>query len=355
MNWQSLSAAIPIAFVVPILYLYGGNIETEEMAAGQMEETFSLNSTFLKEVEQEQNETVNLSPRETEQQMQKQQQARNNNLHPLLESAPMVVSQDNAYVVWGTNETGNWEIMFRASDDEGLTFGDKINLSNSTETDSQNPELIAAGDKVLVSWQERSMTNGTSEYVLRTSDDGGMTFGPSMQLSSDGPIGDRKLDFFTYEDSEYGTQIGYPREWEIDEEGADDPSDGAGDLAGFYSPLENRLDDYRERLWLSVDTLQDRNMTVEEYRTEVINNKNSTLRDFNLLDSDTESIVLSGYPAYRVVSTQSVDEDRIVKQMETGTLVGDRVYYLIYYAEEDKYEDYLPIIQDMIDSFEITG
>jgi hypothetical protein len=28
--------------------------------------------------------------------------------------------------------------MFRASNDGGATFGDKINLSNSTDTESQN-------------------------------------------------------------------------------------------------------------------------------------------------------------------------------------------------------------------------
>jgi hypothetical protein len=43
--------------------------------------------------------------------------------------APMAASQDgnNVYVVWWTNRSGNWEVMFRASNDGGQTFGDKIN------------------------------------------------------------------------------------------------------------------------------------------------------------------------------------------------------------------------------------
>ena len=54
--------------------------------------------------------------------------------------ALMAVSQDenNVYVVWWTNKSENWEVMFRASNDGGATFGDKINLSNSTDTESQN-------------------------------------------------------------------------------------------------------------------------------------------------------------------------------------------------------------------------
>ncbi|HET6715922.1 MAG TPA: hypothetical protein VFG90_02240 [Nitrososphaeraceae archaeon] len=52
--------------------------------------------------------------------------------------APMVASGDNLYIVWWTNKSGNWEVMFRASNDAGETIGDKINLSNSTDADSQN-------------------------------------------------------------------------------------------------------------------------------------------------------------------------------------------------------------------------
>jgi hypothetical protein len=45
----------------------------------------------------------------------------------------MIVSQEgnnNVYIVWWTNRSGNREGMFRASTDGGQTFGDKINLSN---------------------------------------------------------------------------------------------------------------------------------------------------------------------------------------------------------------------------------
>jgi hypothetical protein len=71
--------------------------------------------------------------------------------------APMAVSQDgnNVYVVWWTNRSGNWEVMFRASNDGGQTFGDKINLSNSPDTQSRTAEILAVGNNmVFVSWWE---------------------------------------------------------------------------------------------------------------------------------------------------------------------------------------------------------
>ena len=105
--------------------------------------------------------------------------------------APMAASQDgnNIYVVWWTNRSGNWEVMFRASNDGGQTFGDKINLSNSTDAESQTAEILAVGeDSVFVSWWETSAETGSSESVLRVSTDGGETFGPMIMLGMNGTI-----------------------------------------------------------------------------------------------------------------------------------------------------------------------
>jgi hypothetical protein len=39
--------------------------------------------------------------------------------------------------------------MFRASNDGGQTFGDKINLSNSLDTQSQTAEILAVGNNIV--------------------------------------------------------------------------------------------------------------------------------------------------------------------------------------------------------------
>ena len=105
--------------------------------------------------------------------------------------APMAASQDgnNVYVVWWTNRSGNWEVMFRASNDGGATFSEAINLSNSTDAQSQNAEIVAAGESnVFLSWWETNQMNGTSESVMRVSTDAGETFGPLMMLGTNGTI-----------------------------------------------------------------------------------------------------------------------------------------------------------------------
>ncbi len=102
-------------------------------------------------------------------------------------AAPIATSGDNIYVAWWTNKTGNDEVMFRASTDAGKTFGDEINLSNTTDADSTRVEIDSDADSVVVTWWE---TNETSDVpVMRVSDDNGKTFGETIMLSANGPIG----------------------------------------------------------------------------------------------------------------------------------------------------------------------
>ena len=101
--------------------------------------------------------------------------------------APIAFSGDNTYIAWPTNQTGNDEIMFRASTDGGTIFADKINLSNSIDAESQDVKIAADGDNVIITWWERNETS--AEPVARMSNDNGDTFGPELRLATNGTIG----------------------------------------------------------------------------------------------------------------------------------------------------------------------
>jgi hypothetical protein len=107
---------------------------------------------------------------------------------PGVTRAPVVVSGDNIYIAWWTNNTenGNEEVMFRASTDAGETFGDRINLSNTTDADSWRVEIAGEGENVVVSWWETNQTSDTP--VARISTDAGETFGPMLRLGTNGTI-----------------------------------------------------------------------------------------------------------------------------------------------------------------------
>lgn len=101
--------------------------------------------------------------------------------------APIAISGENTYIVWWSNKTGNDEVNFRASTDGGATFADKINLSNSTGAESQDVEIAADGDNVVITFWERNQT--AEEPVARISSDNGASFGPLLRLATNGTIG----------------------------------------------------------------------------------------------------------------------------------------------------------------------
>lgn len=101
--------------------------------------------------------------------------------------APMATSGNNVYVVWPSNQTGILEIVFRASSDNGRTFTDKVNLSNTPNVDSIDPEIIASGNSVYISWWE-DFGNGTRVPFFTASNDNGVTFGSVLSLSDNGPL-----------------------------------------------------------------------------------------------------------------------------------------------------------------------
>ena len=105
--------------------------------------------------------------------------------------APIAISGDNVYIVWFNDQNtpnNNSELLFRSSNDSGITFADKINLSNTMTADSINAEIAADGNNVIITWWERNSTS--EEPVVRISTDSGTTFGPILRLTSNGTIGE---------------------------------------------------------------------------------------------------------------------------------------------------------------------
>lgn len=95
--------------------------------------------------------------------------------------APIAVSGDNVYVAWWGNSTGNYEVMFKASDNGGQSFGDKISLSNSSNGTSVEADIAASGNNVHVTFADNK--TGTADAYIVTSYDNGKTFDPAVKLT----------------------------------------------------------------------------------------------------------------------------------------------------------------------------
>jgi hypothetical protein len=92
----------------------------------------------------------------------------------------IAVSGNNVHVVWNDNTPGNYEIFYSRSTDGGDTFS-TINLSNN-EDSSLGPAVAVSGNNVYVVWQDGI----NAEIFYRRSTDGGISFGPTQNLSNNG-------------------------------------------------------------------------------------------------------------------------------------------------------------------------
>lgn len=114
-------------------------------------------------------------------------------------------------------------------------------------------------------------------------------------------------NFLTYENSTYGVRINYPADWSYYESGV---FGGLLDIAVFQSPLEGRTDPASSIFSASIDTVTDKNISLEEYVDQLIPSLTESMSGFNykIVESKIDDgITLAGRPAYQIVSTYTQD------------------------------------------------
>jgi len=80
----------------------------------------------------------------------------------------------NVYIVWTEqDDSGNSEIFFTRSDDDGVTFPFGINNLSNNPDFSLSQQITAAGENVYVVWQEIS---GVTDIFFTRSDNNGDSF-----------------------------------------------------------------------------------------------------------------------------------------------------------------------------------
>ena len=90
---------------------------------------------------------------------------------------------NNVYAIWADDTSGNREVLFTRSVDNGTSFDKIKNLSNNT-SDSFNQEIAVFGDTVYVVWLDQSDEDDETNILLKASGDGGETFGRTVNVSS---------------------------------------------------------------------------------------------------------------------------------------------------------------------------
>ena len=88
---------------------------------------------------------------------------------------------NNVYTVWSDTTTGNGDIYFKSSIDNGTSFASSKNLSRNLNGTAHFPQLEATGNNVYVVWQDETPERGGIRY--RASNDNGNNFSITRVLS----------------------------------------------------------------------------------------------------------------------------------------------------------------------------
>lgn len=158
-----------------------------------------------------------------------------------------------------------------------------------------------------------------------------------------------------YVNSTWGFELEYPIDWEVDTKDGAEGSDRYTQLVTFYSPLENDDDVWRDYILIAHDKIPSQT-DLNSYLNEAVDLYGSG-EGFQLISSSMDG-TLSGLPAYELTFTERASEPAPpvdLKTIETAAIVGGEAYYIRYTAETNSYSDYLPVFNEVISSFKLTG
>jgi YVTN family beta-propeller protein len=137
----------------------------------------------------------------------------------------------------------------------------------------------------------------------------------------------------------------YPSDWNVID---------IDDNITFISPYESNTDDFREKVSVNVSSiLSDVNMTspqIDDMINQQINYYRQSFANLDLIESN--GINMGRHPAYRIL-LNGMDDSRQYqsKIMSIWTMKNNKVYSITYSAESSKYLHYMPVVNDIIDSF----
>jgi hypothetical protein len=146
-------------------------------------------------------------------------------------------------------------------------------------------------------------------------------------------------DFKHYENTKLKLSIQYPSTWQKEER--------LNDFVTFLSPIVDSSH-YKSPAGLGISSLSVSNVSLNTIVNIHLENMTNNLKDFQLIES-SDTVLADNRPAKKIIFTAMDDEEK-KQALQLITKNNDKVYLITYKAYIDKYEQYFPIIQKMLNS-----
>jgi Clostripain family/PsbP-like protein len=162
-------------------------------------------------------------------------------------------------------------------------------------------------------------------------------------------------ELLTYENTTAGIKIQYPYDWIIGMHKEKFRISTEGKTGGFDNIIDFKVlkylnETYPVGLYVAVNRIPFQNAIGIERSAININRNNP---DFELIESNA-TILAGNNHAHKIVYSYTHPSLGKVKGMDIQMVKGDKWYLLIFEAETAKYSKFLPTVQKMINTFELT-
>lgn len=155
-----------------------------------------------------------------------------------------------------------------------------------------------------------------------------------------------------YQNVTYGVRMLYPSNWTQQNSTEAGNDDRFILVSKFFSPED--ADGYFADVTIAIDDMP-QSTNIQGYRSQSIDiyRQDPNFEDFQLLSSSIGNFTLAGMPAYAFEITYTDPEFGPQNVLEVGRIFDNRVYYIQYFADPPIYQTYFPIVERMIESFQI--
>jgi PsbP-like protein len=149
-----------------------------------------------------------------------------------------------------------------------------------------------------------------------------------------------------YESPAYGIRTQYPDGWEILIQSTSPSSISLR----FNSPPENATDSFRENVVFEINTISN-NTALSNFTSATLISYLESYPDLEFNELSPTNLTSAAIPAYKLAASRTQDG---LDFMQIFAIKEDKVYTILYSAERTRYSTFLPIVEEMIDSLEVT-
>lgn len=147
-------------------------------------------------------------------------------------------------------------------------------------------------------------------------------------------------EFLTYDDLITGFSIKYPPDW--------DRAQHIDKSITFTAPKESNSNTFPAGLGIIFKEVAS-NMSLSYISQTQLNTLKNLYPDINILESS--GITFAGHPAHKIIFTATDNTSHLRKAMQIWFKDDTKAYLITYKADVEKFPQYLPTIEKMLNTF----